>query len=73
MQDAGFDIPRTSLLGTSVNKGKRKGRSSLQLLPFTYTRFARRRQRLPVELASYGPVGELVVVHVDVEGPRMLP
>ena len=37
MQDAGYGLPRTPLLGTSVNKGRKKGRSAMPL-PFAAPR-----------------------------------
>src|ERR687893_300365 len=59
------------LLGIRVNRGKRKGRNCSS--GPSHIRGSLAEQRLPVELAPYGPVGEPVVVHIDVEGPGMLP
>jgi hypothetical protein len=61
------ELRRTSLPRTSVNKTKRRAGDSIPALPPV------RGTALPVQLAPYGPVGERVVVDVDVVAGGMLP
>jgi hypothetical protein len=53
MQDLGYELPRILILGTSVNKSKKKGRSPVRGLSSRRDVLARTDFYRPVSCASY--------------------
>ncbi len=76
MQDVGYGFLRTPLLpGTWVNKGIRARRKAEAATPRPGVTSLIRHDSgvVAVELAPYGPVGERLVVDVDVVVSGVLP